>query len=376
MKKDWKAKWTAKGAEYTHLLFSGGKLCVADAQHATFLNEYSNAIARGQTEYVVESKTPIFRLFVDFDFEPPPSTDIIEGAIKSACGVAGYYFDKVSRAVVLRKDVETPEKIGVHVTWDAIFVDPRTANAFRSHLVAKLEDACPDVEWKTVVDAAVYRPKAGSLRLPWSSKVAAPGVYVPVATCCSDGVFEKVGPITTAAGVRSWVKCTSIRAPEETLTKTCIVTSEDVAHQDESTVQLKTTAESVTEHSAALEALQTTLPEAYAHQKFTGIHRYGDHCVIARSSSKRCGNKDYEEHHTSTVYFVILKTGHAYQRCYCRKDVVRDNGVTCTDYIGPPWPLPKSVIEGFWPPVPKETQKLMDALGRTRPVLKRKKRTL
>jgi hypothetical protein len=371
MKKDFKTTWTAKGAEYTHLLFTGGKLFVPDAQHATFLNEYSNAIARGRTEYVVESITPVFRLFVDFDFKPPPSPDIVDAAIKSACGVAAYYFDDASRAIVLRKNKESPEKIGVHLTWDSIYVNSQTATSFRSHLVAKLEDACPDIPWKSVVDAAVYRPRAGSLRLPWSSKPGAPGVYIPTATCTPDGTLEPIAPIQTAAAYRTWIRLTSVRAPDAVSTKTCIVTSDPII---ENATSYKTTSASVSQYRAALDDFQKTLPAAYADQKCTGIHRYGDHCVILRSSSKWCGNKQ-SEHHTSTVYFVVVKKGHAFQRCYCRKDELRESGVTCTDYISPPWPVPKSVAEAFWPPVSEDTAKLLKMLDCTRPVLKRKKRS-
>lgn len=370
-KKDWKATWTAKGAEYTHLLFTGGKLFVPDAQHATFLNAYSNAIARGSTEYIVESITPVFRLFVDFDFKPIPGPDIVDAALKSACGVASYYFDVLEnqKAIVLRKSVDAPDKIGVHLTWPSIFVTSHTANAFRSHLVAKLDDACPDVEWKSVVDGAVYRPRAGSLRLPWSSKPGAAGVYVPTRECSPDGILTKIPEISTAGAYRTWIHVTSVRTPDAVPTKTCIVTSDPIVESASGSRGTSTPA-SLDEFRDALAEFQKTLPPAFTDQRFTGVHRYGDHCVILRSSSKKCGNKDFAEHHTSTVYFVIVKKGYAFQRCYCRKDELRESGVTCTDYIGPPWPIPKSVHAAFWPPVSEDTTKLMKMMDRTRPKLK------
>jgi hypothetical protein len=368
-KKDWLQKWrVASGKEYTHLLLNGGRLYVPDTQHTTFLNEYSNAIARGETQYVVEAKSPIFRLFIDFDFKPIPSQDIMDAAVKSACSIAGYYFDVASRAVVLKKTVSSEDKIGVHVTWDSVYVDVKTAMSYRNHLVRKLEDACPDVDWKDIVDAAVYRVAAGSLRMPWSSKTNAPGVYVPMSTCDSSGILKDVGEITTASQIRDWVRATCIRTPGESPTKTCIVTSDDFEEDKPTTT---TTHANVAEYTTVLEQFQSTLPEAYKDQKFTGMHRVGDTCVVLRSNSKKCGNKGYKEHHTNTVYFVLLKKGYAYQRCYCRKDVVREGGVTCAEYVGQPWGIEKSILEGFWPPIPKATQTLMSLLDRTRPTLKK-----
>ena len=371
-KKEWLQKWrVASGKEYTHLLLNGGRLYVPDTQHTTFLNEYSNAIARGETQYVVEAKSPIFRLFIDFDFKPIPSQEIMDAAVKSACSIASYYFDVTSRAVVLKKTVSSEGKIGVHVTWDSVYVDVKTAMSYRNHLVKKLEDACPDVDWKDIVDAAVYRVAAGSLRMPWSSKTNAPGVYVPMSTCDSSGLLKDVGEITTASQIRDWVRATCIRTPGESPSKTCIVTSEDFDTLD--TKQTTTTHANVAEYTTVLEKVQSTLPEAYVDQKFTGMHRVGDACVVLRSNSKKCGNKGYKEHHTNTVYFVLLKKGYAYQRCYCRKDVVREGGVMCAEYVGQPWGLGTDILNGFWPPVPKATQNLMALLDKTRPVLKKKR---
>jgi hypothetical protein len=364
-------KWGAKDPQkFTHLLLDGGKLFVPDQQHSLFLNEYSNCVARSEKLFVVETRTPTFRLFVDFDFKPVPAPDIITAAIQSACGVAAYYFDTTSRAVVLRKDVDNPEKVGVHLTWDAVFVTSTTALSFRNHLVAKLEKACDTVDWRDVVDSSVYT--GSGLRLPWSSKVNAPGVYFPQHTCTVDGTMTPVQPPATASEIRDWIKWTSIRAPDAVLTRTCVVTSDDpVEHkaQKDGTV----VHESVRDHAATLEKIHATLPEAYATQKFTSMHRFGDFCVVLRSDSRRCGNKAYQPHTANTVYFVVLRKGYAYQRCYCRKDVVREGGVACADYVSDSWTIPKDAIDALWPPVPETTSKLMDLLSRTRPALKKKK---
>ena len=371
-------KWSARDPKtFTHLLLDGGKLHVPDQQHTLFLGEYSNAVARAEKLFVVETRTSVFRMFVDFDFKPPPAPEIIAAGVQSACSVAGYYFDTQSRAVVLRKDVDAREKIGVHLTWDAVFVTAATANAFRNHLVKKLEDACGDVDWRDVVDAAVY--SGSGLRMPWSSKRDAPGVYRPAATCSAEGEMRDVPPPKTAGEIREWVKWTSIRAPDAAPTKTCVVTADDGGHvvrDSGSSSGAAATAESLGEHVAVLEKVHATLPAAYADQKFTGMHRFGDFCAVLRSDSKKCGNKGYEAHTKNTVYFVVLRKGYAYQRCYCRKDAVRAGGVTCTDYVSDAWTVPQEIVDALWPPLPKQTSKMMALLDTMRPQLSSKRKRM
>ena len=368
----WLRKWMPKDTRgtATHLLLNGGKLVVLDTQHGLFLNEYANAVARGEKLFVVETRTPIFRLFVDFDFKPPPSSDVIDAALQSASRVAGYYFDATSDAVILRKDRDTIEKIGVHVVWESIYVTTVLANTFRSHLVSKLTAACPDVDWNEVVDASVY---AGSgLRLPWSSKTDASGVYAPTATCSPDGTLDPIQEIKTATEIRTWIRRTTIRAPDEQPTRSCVVTSDDGAPEIQDGNVHAGPRENLTQHTDLLARIHATLPPAFTGQKFTGMHRFGDFCVVLRSSSKVCGNKDFREHTKNTIYFVVLKKGYAYQRCYCRKDVVRDGGVTCTDYTSDPWAVPPDIVESLWPTPKPATAMMMDLLSKTRPKLKKR----
>ena len=128
----------------------------------------------------------------------------------------------------------------------------------------------------------------------------------------------------------------------------------------------------MTQHTDLLARIHATLPPAFAGQKFTGMHRFGDFCVVLRSSSKVCGNRGFTEHTKNTVYFVVLKKGYAYQRCYCRKDVVREGGVTCTDYTSDPWAVPPDIVESLWPTPKPAMVSMMDLLSRTRPKLKKR----
>jgi len=186
----WYSQFITKGKDHTHLLLSGGKLSVSQRDHGLFLNLYANAVLRKEDLYIVESKTPVFRLFVDFDFQPPQEECIVQSAVQTFASIAGYYFDTESKAVVLRKTQDTPDKVGVHMTWDNIFVTPLIAKAFRTHVVDRLIRECSTVDWQTVVDVAVYG--GSGLRMPWSRKRTSSTVYRPVCVVHPSGKIEHV----------------------------------------------------------------------------------------------------------------------------------------------------------------------------------------
>ena len=102
-------------------------------------------------------------------------------------------------------------------------------------------------------------------------------------------------------------------------------------------------------------ALKACLPDVYARDEtfaFTSLQKFNETCFVLRSNSKKCGNKSYEEHTSSNVYFIVLKkeTSGAviYQKCFSRKDVAYET--TCVNYIGPSHHLSQEAHDTFWPP--------------------------
>lgn len=375
-------EYFCKGQGFTHLLLSGGKLKVPDNRHGAFLNSYSSIVSKDIPVHVVESKTSVFRLFVDFDYHDPiPDQQDITAAIQTMAAVAGYYFNTESEAVVLRKDIETPGKVGIHMTWDTIYVTPAIAKAFRFHVVSRLQKGCPSVDWVQVVDAAVYG--GSGLRMPWSRKKNAPGVYIPFQVVDHTGTLKDIEKPKTVMHIQHWVHRCSIRMPDVQPTETCIVT----AGPADDTAKLASTegpqADAIAEYTEALDMIQKVLPPEFAQQTFTTMHRYGDHCIVLRSSSRLCGNKGYKPHASSTVYFVLIRAkGIGYQRCFSRKDLLREGQVTCTDYVGPPFTIPEKALDIFWPPANKPTEaatasknRMMELLQRTRPKVRIKKKS-
>lgn len=366
---------TSSSNKHTHLLLNGGKLHVKDSQHTVFLNKYARAVFNQDALYVVEAKTPVFRLFVDFDFQPVPDPRIITAGIQTMAAVVEFYFDiesDPSDAVVLRKDIESSEKVGIHMTWDKVYVTPQLARAFRDFAVKKLQQEDENVAWDTVVDGSVYG--GSGLRMPWSKKVNAKGVYVPIMTVDRRGTVTTIPTPVTIRDILQWVYRTSIRSPGAQPSSTCIVT--ETPRDDTKSIGTGQK-EHLDAFAEPLRLVQEVMPDAFRDQTFTSMHRY-DTCIVLRSSSKRCGNKGYQPHASSNVYFVLLKhKGIGYQRCFSRKDIVRDQGVACVDYVGPTFTIPERAMSMLWPVADQRTashSKLELLLSKTRPKIRVKKK--
>lgn len=349
---EWARQWmvpTHDTAPTTHLILTGGKLRVSDASHTDFLYAFANAVARGEHPSIVERRTDVFRLFFDLDMHLDDAMPadrgrtLLDGCILSISAMTREWFVAPSHAaIILRKNGDSGDKIGVHLVFESIYVTATTALAFREYIVARLTDAVPDVKWGDLVDPAVF--KGSGLRLPWASKRDGTTWYVPRSRVVDDKV-EAVDISDTAAHVREWVRKTCIRAPG------------DVPSHVLQDTQEPTTTSSCTTTSVSLRDLDLgdlPIPETYQPHTATSMHRVGDHALVVRSSSKKCANKGYAEHRSSNVYFVVLKRGIAYQRCYCRKDPV-DDQTPCSAFASPPWLIPDAVIARLFPPCPSSS---------------------
>jgi len=354
-----------EGAECTHLLMTGGRLRVTDASHADFLNEYANAVARGDLASIVERRTDVFRLFFDLDVHTSDAQRdaheaALRGCVLSIAAMARDWFvvrDDI-RATLLRKNAESSDKIGAHLVFETVYVTAPTALAFRDHVVARLADAAPEIDWAEIVDASVF--KGSGLRLPWAPKRDGSSWYVPrerVVTPMGGGDPEvtsvEVPAMDPPAPVaREWIRQTCIRAPDETATA---LVKEAHAAVSSSTASATPSAPGESKHVPLRECADALakmpVPPVYEPQKITSVHRVGDHAVVLRSSSKKCANKGYEEHRSSNVYFVVLRRGVAYQRCYCRKDAgERLSDQPCSRFASASWAVPDEVVRAFFGP--------------------------
>lgn len=338
----------------THLFLDGGKLTVPDDHAGTLLNLYFNAIIRGEKISLVETKSPVFRLFFDIDarVSEPTDFDFLFQEIYSAVRDFWVLHDTVKMIVCAapEKTFETDQtygahtKYGFHIFFPHIYVNAPIALAFRDSLIERLEaadiPACLNA-WADVLDQAVF--KGSGLRLVYSSK--GPGedrAYVPLLVV-EQASLARISNSLTSMEKRVFVHDCSIRTTELCLTP-CAGGQDAIA--DHPTVHKEQghvigTSVSLEAYMDVLPKIKTVLPAEYERSRFVSAFKT-EHAVMLRSSSRYCQNVG-REHRTSTVYFCVTRRG-VCQKCYCRKD---DHG--CAQYSSDYYPLDDDILDVFVP---------------------------
>lgn len=367
---DWLRVWRAprNSKHFTHLLLDGGKLAVPDERAGAFLNEYANAIARGETPKVVELKTPVFRLFVDLDFKEPAS-EFSECLVDACLNVARASFGETTEMIVMRNDVSH----GVHLVFPDVYVTPGIALAFRSE-VLKNSGECATMHEK-IYDKCVYGPTG--LRMPYSGKADKPGVYVPTERVSVTGseVRSEVIVASTAAGLRDVLKRTSIRAPFASATQSSLF--EAATSEEDSSCSRAERVYGIP--GSVADKVVACLPACFRDSRITHVQCPAADVLVLKTDSRVCGNLGWRAHNSNTVYFVLHRTKQTVvQRCYCRCETLehRVAGVMCKDYASPEFPVPKGVVHALFGyafrELPEETvSPLRELLAKTRPKLKK-----
>lgn len=190
------------GMETTHKALNMGKfnipLVSRDAKNPNdreevFLKYYAVARMLGAAQFFVETRTPVFRYFMDLDFKQPAALPprSMEAAAFVVCRTLRRFWpgkaegDAFFRCMVSTTDYkEEPArpgseaaakvKSGVHLIWPEIFVNDAMALDIRESVIADLQDTFgPRTEpamnhWGDVVDLTVY--KGSGLRMIGSNK--------------------------------------------------------------------------------------------------------------------------------------------------------------------------------------------------------------
>ena len=343
----WLHRWRVSaggGGPASHLCLDGGRLLVKDADHADFLNAYAAAVVRGVVPCVVETRTPVFRFFVDVDAKvPDPAAFDVRGVCLAIAAAVDAAVSPPPACVVCVPSEPSEAKIGVHLHFPAVTVTPSTALWLRGRIVDALAGGLLDLDWARVIDAAVYR--GSGLRLPWSGKRAGDTrVYAPAARIV-EGVWEDVPPVAGVAATRAWVHELSVRD----FGGTASLHSPRGDGDGDGDAGVRVCAESLTAYADVLPLVDAVLPVQHAGQRFVGVVSLGD-VFMLRSTSRWCGNIG-RAHHSNNVYFQVSRAG-VCQRCYCRCDTTegRRHGL-CKDYSSATWQLPDKVTDAFFGPV-------------------------
>lgn len=132
-----------------------------------FYEEYINKVKSGQKLYLVETKTPLFRFFVDLDYigEKKLTRDEITDIVRRIHSVIpGKCVCSVSSPV----QKGTQVKSGIHIHWPDLIVTKQKA--------LRLRESIPE-DLKEFVDESVY--KGSGLRMLWSYKRDGGAPYLP-----------------------------------------------------------------------------------------------------------------------------------------------------------------------------------------------------
>jgi len=196
--KMWGPKYDYKDlkAEQTHYLLDGGSLHVPIGKNVEFCALLAQDMDHGIVNYVIETRTPIFRLFIDLDiFEKVEFTveqllpwmkqmqKVVQECFPEIRGTNKEHnetYDSYSVLICTAPPKENVEKngdlwckTGVHLVWPCILVDAEQAKSLRQALVQWFEATFGKRGkhniWEDVFDGAVYN--SNGLRMIGSGKL-------------------------------------------------------------------------------------------------------------------------------------------------------------------------------------------------------------
>jgi hypothetical protein len=318
----------------THFFMDGGKAHVPDDCVDEFVERYCEALRAGHKQYAVESRTPLFKLFMDVDLQS--RSPVEDEAVMKICAVIRAasleFFDSMESNVIVcvcpERSLGGGFKRGVHVHWTNVFVSSSKALTFRNLVLKQVTEAfgeCYMVPWSKILDMTVY--KSSGLRMIGASKVDAPGEYWPWRMFTKDGSLVDVQD--PRVRMEEWVASTSIRTRFSTTAPVSDTTDQrgeekilkadykgDVSH-----LNIQEHSESISEVLRLVSSIKDSRGNAF-YKKFraTSLYRIkdGTHLTfIMGTSCKSCMNKVNGVHRSNHVYFLLNDAG-LFQKCFCR----------------------------------------------------------
>ena len=276
----------------THLLMTGGKLCVKDEQK--FVTEYHSEIQKGKKFSIVEKidKSLKFKMFLDLDIKDPVDNKInfLEGLMTN-CDE-----HKKGCMAIICEGIGTN---GFHIIFQRWNVDSTEANSFVSKL-------------KYDVDTSVFNT---GLRMPFSIKGNVDQYYYP----------KYLWKNSTMTILKTKEEIHDIRLLEGC----CIRTKYKTSYIP---LQMK-------DMNHGVKNLMTrfirSICNEYENTNILSTKKIKN-CVTCLSDSKYCMNIK-KKHGKNHVYFVI-KDKLMYQKCHCKK-------YNCDNFKSKPFNVPWVLLE-------------------------------
>jgi len=399
------------GRELTHTLmngYGGGRISLPDSAIDGFMSAYGSDMQNNIKLYVIERRTPIFKMHFDLDLKTMHDDSVTKSILNVLQQeVSKFVTSEMDRetwgiaCAVLDDEQKTRGALGLHVVFPWLLVDTEQALWIRSSVVCCLRQQFPTLEndWDTVVDVAVLT--SNGFRMVGSDKCRdctschnARDARPFCAECCCQGRLPEgkiywpweTFPIEATADLRSdlaknkahaVLMCSTrvplsrqvasprfkvpVGAPPPSIRKKVSSTVSRIEGRDyelheSAPCNLRLRTEPVEMNQDLQDALRETLlhhnikyafVEPIALDRLLGVRHRSSFCLKVRGFGCRyCQNKQ-EEHTQQTVYFILSRIGIS-QRCYSRKHVQRASGL-CEKYASPATILLPSLVCLLYP---------------------------
>lgn len=326
----------------SHLLLNGGRLQVRGEDNRFFLLKYAKSLDKGDRPYVVELRTPVFKLMFDLDIKTPTplSLDQQTALCRHIQTDVRRVFSGTSTGVMCTspsKDVGGLHKTGIHLVFPQVLVNSSVAMAFRAFLLQTCKVAFPQLgQWEDILDPAVYT--SAGLRMIGSKKVDGPTFYQPTFLVSDISITDVV-----MNGWKEMVQATSIRTFQQDGTP-LIYQLDFPPSSSRKTAQAKV--RQLDMYEEGLTDLKLVLPEVYRDVTFTGLKAAGNKYFL-QTASHHCLNAD-REHNSATVWFQLQHDG-CYQRCHSHKSGGGRYKGGCKTFYSNLFPMPESLKQSLWP---------------------------
>lgn len=358
----------AHGKTPTHVLMDGGILHVTPDRLNEFFSQYVQYITASKQIFVVEQKTPVYRLFVDIDYVDEEAltfeniqhiAHIICDKVKALCKVPT---TQCIVSVAKPKPKNTEIKTGIHLNWPDITVNQEQALYIRDYIISQLSKVYSAKKWGKIIDSSVYgNPKTGShgsgFRLPWSHKKikdTVEGPYIPIMSY-DNGTFTDISKVPVSV---EFLKRLAIRTTD---------THPNVSVKPPGVFTLPTTTPvkkgkvgtevSDCEISAELETFIRRNLRGQGHARIQKIMREKSVYVI-QTDSKYCENIG-KAHSSNHIWFKVHESGVICQKCFCTCDTTRGrkNGF-CKEFSGQEHTLPGKIVKLMYPDVSQKHEQM------------------
>lgn len=352
----------------THFMLDGGKIDLTE-DYEIFQQIYAKNIK--EKNCIVELKTDIFKLFIDFDvltsedFDISKYIKIIQETINDIYGIETIcIITYANRDKCVKRDSLEYIKKGFHFHWPEILVNKEIAIRIRSMIIVRFTTIFGKVpefyeNWEKIIDKSVY--EHNGLRLLGADKCSISDgiktyeerVYIVHSVYSGKEYSDELTKNYKENSLKA-LKDTSLRSYETEITKCNVLpdyTSDDEYTNESSGFDI---IEKDTNVDKAIKRFFANYAYGYRLEDLRKIIKIKDKEIyIIESKSKYCQNID-DYHSNNHIFFKITPFGFC-QRCRSER---MGNFGCCRDYSSKVVPISMTLRSALGWKTPKSNVKL------------------